>query len=171
MAYCLPGRRRQTVLTRGALDVLTAPQLAAVLAHEEAHLRARHDLALAPARALTRAFPRVPLFSAAALELPILLEMCADDAAARRHGSAAVVGALRSLSSRRAPEGTLAANGYSTRARIDRLLRPSQRQLSPRLAFSSAALLLGAGPFMAAAAPVLFAAATYLSYCPVPSGA
>ena len=169
MAYCLPGRRSQTVLTRGALDILTAPQLAAVLAHEDAHLRARHDLALAPIQALTRAFPRVPLFAAAAREMPVLLEMCADDAAARRHGSVAVVGALRSLSTAGAPEGTLAAGGYGAETRIDRLLRPSQRRLSPRFAFSSAVLFFAAGPLLAAAAPLVVAAATFLGYCPVSS--
>lgn len=171
MAYCLPGRQRQTVVTSGALDILTARELAAVLAHERAHLRARHDLALAPIHALARAFPRVPLFVAAARELPVLLEMCADDAAARRHGPAAVVGALRSLSAGRSPEGTLAAGGSSAATRIDRLLRPSERRFTSRVAFTSAVLLLATAPLVAAAAPVLVTAATYLGYCPVPPAA
>lgn len=168
MAYCLPGRLGQTVVTRGALDVLAPKELAAVLAHERAHLRARHDLALAPIQALARAFPRVPLLTGAARELPVLLEMCADDVAARRHGAAAVVGALCVLSSQRPPEGTLAAGGSTAQTRIDRLARPVGLRLRPRIALGSAAVLLAAGPLMAATAPVLVAAIEHLSYCPVP---
>lgn len=168
MAYCVPGRLRQTVVTRGALDILNPRELAAVLAHERAHLDARHDLALTPIQALDRAFPHVPLFAAAARELPVLLEMCADDAAARRHGSAAVIGALRSLSARRTPEGTLAAGGSSADTRIERLLKPAHRRLTPRVAFSSAVTLLAVGPLLAAAAPVIISATSHLGYCPVP---
>lgn len=167
MAYCLPSRR-QTVVTRGALEALSAEELAAVLTHEQAHLRARHDLALAPVQALARAFPGVPLLTAAARELPILLEMCADDAAARRHGPSPVVGALRSLSSRHTPEGTLAAGGSSAAARIERLLQPRRRSLLVRAVFGAAVLLLAAGPILVTLGPALLAAVASLGYCPVP---
>lgn len=167
MAYCVPGRG-QTVITRGALDLLSAAELAAVVAHERAHLRARHDVALTPVLALARAFPFVPLLAAAARELPVLLEMCADDAAARRHGRGAIAGALRSLSTHGSPEGTLAAGGSSAATRIDRLTRTPRRRVGTRAAFSSAALLLLAGPLVAAVAPVLVVALNQLGYCPVP---
>jgi len=168
VAYCIPGRFRQTVLTRGALDVLADDQLGAVLAHEQAHLRGRHDLALASIQALTCAFPRVPVLTAAAREIPVLLEMCADDAAARRHGPAAVVGALRVLSSRGSPEGTLAAGGSSAPLRIVRLLSPRRHRLRSQVALGSAAALLAAGPLIAATVPVLVVAAEFLRYCPIP---
>ena len=55
-AYCLPGLRSAIVISAGALDLLDADELAAVLAHERAHLRERHDLVLLPFLALLRAF-------------------------------------------------------------------------------------------------------------------
>ncbi|MGL5860333.1 MAG: M48 family metalloprotease, partial [Phycicoccus sp.] len=45
-AYCIPGWRSRVVLSQGVLDTLPDDELAAVLAHEDAHLRARHDLLL-----------------------------------------------------------------------------------------------------------------------------
>ena len=45
-AYCIPGRQSRVVLSQGVLDALPADQLEAVVAHEEAHLRGRHDLLL-----------------------------------------------------------------------------------------------------------------------------
>ncbi len=73
-AYCLPGRRQQVVLTTGALAALDDDQLAAVLAHERAHLRGRHDLVLVTSAALQRAFPQVPAFRDAHRELTRLDE-------------------------------------------------------------------------------------------------
>ena len=57
-AYCLPGIRSQIVVSVGTLDLLAPAELAAVLAHERAHVRARHDLVLIPFTSLRRAFPR-----------------------------------------------------------------------------------------------------------------
>jgi len=57
-AYCLPGIRSQIVVSAGTLDLLAPAELTAVLAHERAHLRARHDLVLIPFTSLRRAFPR-----------------------------------------------------------------------------------------------------------------
>ncbi|HSO64510.1 MAG TPA: M56 family metallopeptidase, partial [Ornithinibacter sp.] len=45
-AYCIPGRGSRVVLSQGVLDALPDDQLDAVIAHEEAHLRGRHDLLL-----------------------------------------------------------------------------------------------------------------------------
>ena len=56
-AYCVPGLRSRIVISAGALDLLDQAELAAVLAHERAHLRERHDLVLLPFTALARAFP------------------------------------------------------------------------------------------------------------------
>lgn len=165
--YCLPGRLRQTVVSRGALQVLTRSELAAVLAHERAHLRARHHLAVLSVRAIARAFPRVPLFAAAAREVPVLVEMCADDAAARRHGTRAVVGALAALAAMRAPRGTLAAADSAAAARIERLVAPRFRFRS-RCALSTAVVLLLTGPPVAAMASALVMALQHAGYCPVP---
>ncbi len=53
-AYCLPGRGGRIVLTSAALAALSPDELAAVLAHERAHLSGRHHLALAAAAGLSR---------------------------------------------------------------------------------------------------------------------
>ena len=45
-AYCIPGRESRVVLSQGVLDALPPDQLSAVVAHEHAHLRGRHDLLL-----------------------------------------------------------------------------------------------------------------------------
>jgi Zn-dependent protease with chaperone function len=87
VAYCLPGHvpgaGARVVVSQGTLGLLDDEQLAAVLAHERAHARARHDLVLLPFRALGLLLPaRGPAGKAfAAVEL--LLEMCADDHAQR----------------------------------------------------------------------------------------
>jgi len=74
-AYCLPGRHRRTVITSGALRTLEGDQLDAVLAHERAHQDERHDAVLVWARTLARAFPRVPLFRTAEVDIARLVEM------------------------------------------------------------------------------------------------
>src|SRR5699024_11374759 len=58
MAYCIPGRTQKVVLTDAALEVLDADEGDAVIEHERAHLRARHDLVLEAFTALHAAGPR-----------------------------------------------------------------------------------------------------------------
>jgi Zn-dependent protease with chaperone function len=55
--YCLPGRRGVIVCTSAAIATLSVHQLNAVLAHERAHLHARHHLVLTAAASLRTAFP------------------------------------------------------------------------------------------------------------------
>ena len=98
LAYCVAGRSPRVVLSGGALDVLNTTQVAAVIAHEQAHLRHRHELVRESFTAFYQAVPR-PLRSRAPLDaVRLLLEMVADDAAARRSGADAVRGALTLLS-------------------------------------------------------------------------
>ncbi|WP_396912434.1 M56 family metallopeptidase [Mycolicibacterium sp.] len=122
-AYCVTGGRRSAiVVTTAALDLLTPAGLAAVLAHERAHLRGRHHHIIATLNALAAALPRLPLMRAAACSVPPLLEMCADDAASRRHGRAPLLTSLVALSTRhRLPEGALAAAGTAVVERAVRL--------------------------------------------------
>lgn len=166
-AYCVPGRVGQIVISSGALAALTEEQLGAVLAHERAHLSARHDLPLLWARALERAFPRMELFRTAAREIGVLVEMCADDAAARRWGPAAVTSALRSLSPVPCPSGGLGASSVGARERIDRL---EDRRAAPatRVPLILIAAALAAGPMLAAAAPMLAEVLHHLTLCPLP---
>jgi Zn-dependent protease with chaperone function len=169
VAYCVPGRDGQVVLSSAALAALTTDQLGAVLEHEWAHLRGRHHLAVLWARALERAFPRVRLFRTAAREIGVLLEMCADDAAARRWGRSAVASALRSLSSGPSPAGALAAASVAAGERIDRLERnvPGRPRRSSLLLVAAA---LASGPVVAAAMPLLVALAHHLAFCPTHLG-
>jgi hypothetical protein len=54
-----------------------------VLAHERAHLRARHDLVLIPFTSLRRAFPRSRVIAHSYRTVALLVEMMADDHALR----------------------------------------------------------------------------------------
>lgn len=125
-AYCVSsGRRSVIVLTTGALDLLNPAQLAAVLAHERAHLRGRHHHIVATLNALSAALPRLPLMRAAARSVPALLEMCADDASTRSYGRAPLLASLVALSTRhRLPDGALAVAGTAVMDRALRLMQP-----------------------------------------------
>jgi hypothetical protein len=147
-AYCLPGGGQRIVVSAGALAVLAPGQLQAVLAHERAHLRARHSAMLAAASALGCAFPRVPLLAQAGAQLAVLAEMAADDAAARRHDRGDLAEALVILARARARTGALAAGGPAALARIQRLLapppRPGRTVRTACLAAGTAALIIPA---------------------------
>lgn len=124
-AYCVSGGgRRAIVVTTAALQLLDPTGLEAVLAHEQAHLRGRHHHIIAVLNALSTALPRLPLMRAAAQKIPALLEMCADDAAARRFGRGPLLNSLFLLSTgRRLPQGALGAAGTAV---LDRMLRLAQ---------------------------------------------
>jgi Zn-dependent protease with chaperone function len=124
LAYCLPGRLRCVVLSTGALERLDEHQVSAVLAHERAHLYGRHDVAINIAVAVARAFPGVPLFRAARVEVPRLLELQADDVAARRHDRVALAAALVTVADARAPAMALGVGGGTALLRVRRLLAP-----------------------------------------------
>lgn len=139
-AYCVAGRTPTIVVTSAAIEALDDDELAAVLAHERAHLRGRHAFIIAVARGLAAMLPTVGLVRAAAARIPALLEMSADDVAARRHGRAALLSGLLALSQAGAP-GTprLAAAEVAVLARAERLAAP-RSQLT---AAGSSALLSG----------------------------
>ncbi|MCO6006139.1 M56 family metallopeptidase [Actinoallomurus purpureus] len=121
VAYCVPSRKRPIVVSSGALDQLDDVQLQAVLAHERAHLRYRHHLFLTTVDALAAALFWLPTFREGRRCLPILLEMAADDVAARRCGRGTVAVALRKLAIAPSPLGGLAAHS-ARRSEIDRRL-------------------------------------------------
>lgn len=166
VVYCMPGRRGQVVLTSGAIDALAKTELSAVLAHERAHLRMRHDAVLTVASALRAAFPFVPAFRRALAELARLVEMQADDAAVRDGDRRALATALVTLAGAPHPRGTLAAGGETALARVRRLALPAE-PLGPArtVLVVSAALAMLIGPLLIAAAPA--AAAAAMDYCPI----
>lgn len=93
-AYCLPGRHDRIVLSSAAVDRLDADQLGAVLSHEHAHLRQRHDLLLELFTVLHEAVPVRWRADRALGEVHLLAEMLADQTAARRSGPATLARAL-----------------------------------------------------------------------------
>jgi Zn-dependent protease with chaperone function len=131
-AYCVPGLRSRIVISAGTLDLLDKAELAAVLDHERAHLRERHDLVLLPFTALRRAFPRASLARQAQYTVGLLIEMLADDYARRNCPARELATALirvGSLGAGHAPSGALAvaAPPEEVAARVARLLTPSPR--------------------------------------------
>ena len=125
-AYCVAGRPNAIVITTGALDSLDRSQLAAVLAHENAHITGHHHQLLMVLRGLATSLPRLPLFRSAAEAVAELLEMCADDTAARRFGTRPLLGGLLTLAGQRPSPDGLAAAGTAVLARALRLADPAR---------------------------------------------
>lgn len=167
LAYCLPGRVRRIVVTSGVIQRLDAEQLAAVLAHERAHLFGRHHLAVTTAEALARAFPFVPLFRTAADEIAHCVELAAADVAARRHDSRVIAAAVLCIAGAPIPRSALGASGQRVARRVRRML--TQHPPLGRIARTgSATVIIGllAAPGIIAANPAI--AATLDRHCPIP---
>ena len=149
-AYCLPGLRSQIVVSVGTLELLGRGELAAVLAHERAHLRERHDLVLLPFIALLRAFPKSATCTDAHRAVALLIEMLADDHALRARPARELVSALVRFGTAGtcpAPAGTLAAGEGEVAARVTRLMLPVRPlPTAAVLAICLAAALLVAAP-------------------------
>ncbi|WP_159083652.1 M56 family metallopeptidase [Nocardioides terrigena] len=119
VAYCVPGMSgSRIVVSRSTLTALDPAELAAVVAHERSHLRARHDLVLEAFTVLHRAFPRWVSSAAAHHEVQVLVEVLADKAAVRRADRRALASALLTLAGSRTPGGALGATGATLAARV-----------------------------------------------------
>jgi Zn-dependent protease with chaperone function len=161
-AYCLPGIRSQIVVSVGTLNLLAPAELTAVLAHERAHLRARHDLVLIPFTSLRRAFPMSAGVAQAHRTVALLVEMMADDRALRVRGLlarelATALVRFGTAGSDGAPAGALAVSdgdgeGELT-ARVSRLLAPP-----PPLSRATQAAVVFAAALVVATPLVLFLA-------------
>ncbi|OBI79748.1 M56 family metallopeptidase [Mycobacterium sp. E740] len=129
-AYCVSGRPPAIVVTSAAWSSLPRPELAAVLAHEQAHIAGRHHQLLMVLRAMAAALPRLPLSQHSVSAVAELLEMCADDAAARRHGVDAILGGLLAMAVPRhpMPADGLAAASTAVAARAMRLAQPARER-------------------------------------------
>jgi Zn-dependent protease with chaperone function len=149
-AYCLPGLRSQIVVSVGTIELLGRGELAAVLAHERAHLRERHDLVLLPFIALLRAFPKSATCTDAHRAVALLIEMLADDHALRARPARELASALVRFGTAGAcpaPAGTLAAGEGEVAARVTRLMQPVRPlPTAAVLAICLAAALLVAAP-------------------------
>lgn len=146
VAYCLPGLRPRVVLSSGVLALLREDEVRAVLAHEAAHVAQRHDLVVLPFVALRATFPVLRGVRTAVAEVALLVEMLADDRAARTHAREVLARALYKVGAGQVPPGALAAGGGSVLLRAGRLLEPparlSLRQRTAVLAAAGAVLAL-----------------------------
>jgi Zn-dependent protease with chaperone function len=155
LAYCLPAiRGSRVVVSVGALERLDDRELRAVLAHEQAHLRARHDLVLEAFTALHMAFPRFVRSDIALDQARTLVELLADDDARRRNGPLPLARALVALAGSPAPEAGLAAAKSSTVLRVQRLADPAPNSTLLAAAAYTAAVLLLVVPTFTVAAPI-----------------
>jgi Zn-dependent protease with chaperone function len=152
VAFCIPGARPLLVLSAGMVAELDDDQLAAVVAHERAHLREHHHLYLLPFLAWEAALPVLPAAGRAHAAVRTLVEMRADDVALaalpgpdpRRTLARAIV-AAGAHGGGGVPSGALAAGGSAVTARVRRLLGPP----APLSAAARAAVLAAAGLLLA----------------------
>ena len=113
--------RSRVVVSEGTLSALGSDEITAILTHERAHLRARHDLVLEMFTAVHAAFPRFVRSASALDAVRLLIELLADDAAVRAAGPTPLARALVACASGRTPSGALAAGGPTTVLRVRRL--------------------------------------------------
>lgn len=155
-AYCLPGAGGRIVVSTAAKRELAEDQLAAVLAHERAHLRARHHALTQFTHVLAQAVP-LPSMRALHAEVATLVEMAADDRACRESDPETLLGALLALGAPIRRPG-LAANGTATLARAVRLADPAPHPpASHRAGLSAVAAALVVTPWMVGGLPVALA--------------
>ncbi|TDB90316.1 M56 family peptidase [Actinomadura sp. KC216] len=158
VAYSLPSRRHAIVVSTGTQDVLSAEEFDAVLVHERAHLRQRHHTLLLTLDAAHALLPWPPTVRRAKRSLPLLLEMAADDAAARECGRGTLVDALRRFAATPGVAGALGAAGPSTEALAERVRRLEAAEVGgPRRAGRAVASVFVT---LAVAAPLAVATAT-----------
>lgn len=152
VAYTLPGWHSRVVLTAGLVDLLPADQVAAVVAHERAHIRSRHDLLVLPFQTWTTVLGRLPGVRAAADRVAELTEMLADDDAARRTSPDVLAAALVAVATAGVPhQGALggitpAVAGRAVAGRVARLRRPAPAGAALLVVIYAATALLAALP-------------------------
>ncbi|MGN6132752.1 MAG: M56 family metallopeptidase [Nocardioidaceae bacterium] len=146
MAYCVPGvavsraaPRSRVVVSVATKRLLAPEELDAVLAHERAHLRARHDLVLEAFTVLHQAFPALVRSAVALGEVRFLVEVLADRAARRRAGARPLARALVVLVDSRAPEAALAAGGQRDVGLAERVMLLGDHGRHPVLAAATLA--------------------------------
>jgi len=167
-AYCVPGRPGRIIVTDSAMRALEPDQLDAVLAHERAHLTGRHALLVGTAAVLERTFGTVaPVFGHSRREVVALVEMIADDAAARACPAPRVAEAVLNLANGATPTIALAASGSDILRRLRRLATPPRPLGWIRTSAALATLVVGVAlPLTAVAVPV--AAAVVVATCAHP---
>lgn len=129
-AYCVPGMRNRVVVSTGMLEQLGLDEIAAVLAHERSHVRARHDLLVEFFTVLHTAMPSRLRQDEVLAEVHLLAEVLADRAGARVAGVVSMGRALVALAGSPHPHATLgagAAGPSAAQVRINLLTSAGQR--------------------------------------------
>ncbi|TDE35001.1 M56 family metallopeptidase [Actinomadura sp. 6K520] len=154
-AYCVPGvRSSKVVVSAGTLALLDRGELAAVLAHERAHARERHDLVLLPFTSLRQVFPQFRLVARCLDAVELLIEMAADDRARTGRPPRDLATALLRFAAARpaaAPSGTLGVASHGkipVMARVNRLLKPEPLSRPARLAATAAVPIIAGLPLL-----------------------
>lgn len=117
-AYCVPGVNHRVVVSTGMLDRLDESEVTAVLAHERAHVRHRHDLLVEFFTVLHTAMPARLRQDDALEEVHLLAEVLADRAGVRVVGPVAMGRALVALAGAPHPRATLAAAPRASAAKV-----------------------------------------------------
>lgn len=91
LAFSVGLLRPRIVVSRGMVEQVSASELDAILAHEEAHCRNRDNLGLLAARVFSRCVRFIPGAGLAVTRFGRALELAADESARRRTGDALLV--------------------------------------------------------------------------------
>lgn len=159
-AYCVPGVRSQVVVSAGTLALLGPYELAAVLAHERAHARERHDLVLLPFASLRRIFPQTRIVARTLDAVELLIEMAADDRAHKHRPAKELATALlrfAAAGSAPTPAGALGIADTNANSpiivRVRRLLTPAPLPRPMGGAMLAGAAVIAALPLILYAIP------------------
>lgn len=104
-AVSIPGRRPVIVVSSRLRELLSEVELAAVVEHERGHLTQHHHLLLQLADLQYRCAPVLPCARSLEQSIHLLVELAADDHAARRCGRWATARALRVLGAATGDDG------------------------------------------------------------------
>lgn len=139
MAYSVSGRPGFVVATEGLSSSLSGVERDAVLAHERAHLSGHHHLIVGVADLLARVLPMVPLFARSPRAIKTVIELAADEQAARVTSAAVVSSALSVVADAALPTPAFTLGlGNDMNLRLWRLRRAPHTRFS-RLACCAAA--------------------------------
>ncbi|MFI7065796.1 M56 family metallopeptidase [Kribbella sp. NPDC050124] len=148
-AYCVPGPRRsgRVIVTSAGRRLLTDAEMAATVAHERAHLDQRHHAEILLADAITGLLAPIGLLRNYATQTRRLVEMAADDQAARQCGPQTVAAALLRVGAAArfpapGPSPFLGIAASFTAERIRRLLQPARPTGRPLLLAVGALVLV-----------------------------
>jgi bla regulator protein blaR1 len=138
-AFCAGYLRPRVYISRGALEILSEPELAAVLSHEDRHRRTRDPLRFACGRLLSQALFFLPALRPLGVRYEELAELQADEAAVRASAGerGPLAAALLTF------EAATPAGGVGiSNERVDALLGqpPGWRAPSPLIALSLGAV-------------------------------